>query len=254
MKVKLVAITEPEDKSISVADFVAYVARVSNPGNQYNTLTASKLLRYLIDHDHVSPFEMVNMVFEVETTRDIARQILRHSSMKFQEFSQRYANPIDDLGFEIREARLQDKKNRQNSIPTEDKTILNTWRVIQQKCIEQTIIDYNWAIEHGIAKEVARAILPEGLTLSRLYCNINLRTAITYCKLRKSNGTQREHMVIADEIWRITEERFPALKGVVGWSDIQKEEMEKYIDTSPEPTYSLIEELRENGLIEGLDR
>ncbi len=220
MSVRLVAITRPEG-DMSVDEFVAFVARVSNPGNQNNKLTAPKLIKYLIDHSHWSPFEMVNMVFEIYTTRDIGRQLLRHKSMAFQEFSQRYADPTTQLGFLHREARLQDPKNRQNSIETDDETIKGTWKVIQDKCIEQTIIDYKWAIDHGIAKEQARAILPEGLTLSWLYGNMNLRTAIHYCSLRtEEHGTQKEHVEISQGIWKIVLEKFPSLQFLNGENNV----------------------------------
>ena len=196
-------------------DFIAYVARVSNPSNQMNTETAPKLLRYLIKNKHWSPFEMVHIVMEINTTRDIARQILRHRSFSFQEFSQRYADPTKDLGFITREARLQDSKNRQNSIETDDKTLNGTWQVIQQKCIEQSIIDYKWAIDHGVAKEVARAILPEGLTASRLYMAGSLRSWIHYCELRMANGTQKEHREVAVSAWNEIVNKFPSLEGAL---------------------------------------
>jgi thymidylate synthase (FAD) len=155
---------------------------------------------------------MVHVVMEITTTRDIARQILRHRSFSFQEFSQRYADPTKDLGFIEREARLQDNKNRQNSIETDDKTLQGTWKVIQAKLIEQTLIDYRWAIEHGIAKEQARAILPEGLTVSRMYMAGSVRSWIHYCQLRTSNGTQKEHREVATSVWYELTNMFPSLK------------------------------------------
>lgn len=215
---KIVAITNPIIEGINTAeDFIAYCARVSNPSNQMNTETSEKLLKYCIKHKHFSIFEMVNIVMQIDTTRDIARQILRHRSFSFQEFSQRYADPTDDLGFMRREARLQDQNNRQNSIETDDKILQGTWQVIQDKYVEQAIIDYKWAIEHGIAKEQARSILPEGLTKSRLYMQGSLRSWIHYIELRSANGTQKEHQDVAISAQRQLLEHFPFLKHV--WSD-----------------------------------
>lgn len=177
---------------------VAYCARVSNPSNQNNEASAEKLVQYLIKHQHWSPLEMVSVCMEVDTTRDIARQILRHRSFSFQEFSQRYADPTQDLAFTIREARLQDEKNRQNSvdIPMED-SIHHIWESYQEVIIERCKHAYEWAINAGIAKEQARAILPEGLTMSRMYVNGTLRSWIHYIQLRAANGTQKEHQEIA---------------------------------------------------------
>ena len=177
---------------------VAYCARVSNPSNQNNEASAEKLVQYLIKHQHWSPLEMVSVCMEVDTTRDIARQILRHRSFSFQEFSQRYADPTQDLAFTIREARLQDEKNRQNSvdIPMED-SIHHIWESYQEVIIERCKYAYEWAINAGIAKEQARAILPEGLTMSRMYVNGTLRSWIHYIQLRAANGTQKEHQEIA---------------------------------------------------------
>ena len=195
---KIVAITKPFIENINTAEeFIAYCARVSNPSNQMNTETSEKLLKYCIKNKHFSIFEMVTIVMQIDTTRDIARQILRHRSFSFQEFSQRYADPTEDLGFVTREARLQDTKNRQNSIATDDKTLQDTWRVIQDQYITQAKIDYQWAIDHGIAKEQARAILPEGLTKSRIYMSGTLRSWIHYVELRSANGTQKEHQEVA---------------------------------------------------------
>ena len=192
---------------------MVYVARVSNPTNQQNLETSEKLLKYLLKNKHWSPFEMVHVVMEINTTRDIARQILRHRSFSFQEFSQRYADPTKDLDFSLREARLQDSKNRQSSIETDDKTLQNTWLVIQKKVVEQSLIDYKWAIDRGVAKEVARAILPEGLTGSRLYMAGSLRSWIHYCELRTSNGTQKEHREIAEMAWAEIVHHFPSFSG-----------------------------------------
>jgi thymidylate synthase (FAD) len=197
---------------MNVDEFVAYVARVSNPSNQNNTETAPKLLRYLAKHKHWSPFEMVNVVMEIETTRDIARQILRHRSFHFQEFSQRYADPTQDLGFVTREARLQDQKNRQNSIETNDDDIQEWWNVAQTISQQQAQLLYKQAIDRGIAKEQARAVLPEGLTLSRMYMNGTLRSWIHYCQLRMGPETQKEHREVASLAWEVIVGQFPSLK------------------------------------------
>lgn len=189
---------------------VAFCARVSNPSNQMNAETSHKLLKYLMKHKHWSPFEMVSVCLEIETTRDIARQILRHRSFSFQEFSQRYAQPAD-LGypFELREARLQDPKNRQNSIATDDEKLKQVWREKQKNVIAAAERAYSWAIENGIAKEQARAVLPEGLTLSRMYMNGTLRSWIHYIELRGANGTQQEHMDIAHACAKVIADVFP---------------------------------------------
>ena len=211
MKIKLVSYSQsaPEfetqvGQSSDLQDLVAFCARVSNPSNQMNTETSERLLGYLKKHAHWSPFEMVSVCLEIETTRDIARQILRHRSFSFQEFSQRYANPAD-LGdmFEIREARLQDTKNRQNSIATDNEYLCERWEEEQLKVIEQAKRAYNWAIDNGLAKEQARAVLPEGNTKSRLYMNGTLRSWIHYIELRRENGTQQEHMDIAVECAKV---------------------------------------------------
>lgn len=213
---KLVAVTAPVLQGVNTPDdLIAYVARVSNPSNQMNTETAPKLIKYLYNNKHWSPFEMVHAVMEITTTRDIARQILRHRSFSFQEFSQRYADPTKDLGFVTREARLQDTKNRQNSIETDDKALHGTWEIIQKKCIEQSIIDYNWAIEHGIAKEQARSILPEGLTASRMYMSGSVRSWIHYCQLRTDASTQKEHREVAKSVWDELVQTFPSLSELV---------------------------------------
>lgn len=209
MSVKLVGVTAPYAGHNSAEDMIVYMARVSNPTNQSMVKGDEKLIRYLIKNQHWSPFEMVNVVMEINTTRDIARQILRHRSFAFQEFSQRYADPTKDLGFALREARLQDTKNRQNSIETDDKELQDKWNLMQQALINNAEHAYNWAIQSGIAKEQARAVLPEGNTQSRMYMNGTLRSWIHYCELRRSNGTQKEHMEIADECWKIIAEKFP---------------------------------------------
>ena len=209
MSVKLIGITAPFAGHNSAEDLIVYMARVSNPSNQSMTRGDEKLIRYLIKNQHWSPFEMVNVVMEINTTRDIARQILRHRSFAFQEFSQRYADPTKDLGFELREARLQDNKNRQNSIETDDIELQDKWNLMQQTLINNAEHAYNWAIENGIAKEQARAVLPEGNTQSRMYMNGTLRSWIHYCELRRANGTQKEHREVADECWKIIAEKFP---------------------------------------------
>jgi len=182
---------------------------VSNPSNQINSETAEKLIKYLIKHQHWSPLEMATMCLEIETTRDIARQILRHRSFSFQEFSQRYADPTKDLDFVTREARLQDEKNRQNSIKTSDIPLIFEWNDRQRQILDLVKTHYNWAISKGIAKEQARAILPEGLTMSRMYMSGTLRSWIHYVQLRSGNGTQLEHMDIAKECAKVIAEVFP---------------------------------------------
>ena len=181
----------------TIKELVAYCARVSNPSNQFNSKTADKLLEYLIEHKHWSPFEMVNLCLEITTTRDIARQILRHRSFSFQEFSQRYADPTKELSFVLREARLQDKSNRQNSIETNDKRLQEVWEYHQLAVKHAALDAYNWAIKHGLAKEVARSVLPEGMTESRMYMNGTLRSWLHYLDLRTKNGTQKEHVEVA---------------------------------------------------------
>ena len=204
MKVKLISYSQPTNSKAfdtgwrSLEDVVAYCARVSNPSNQNNTETSKKLLQYLIKHGHWSPFEMVSICLEIETTRDIARQILRHRSFSFQEFSQRYADPTKELGFVTREARLQDPKNRQNSIEmADDNEVINEFYAIQAKVLRASKDAYEWAIKNSIAKEQARSVLPEGLTESRMYMNGTLRSWIHYIELRSGHGTQKEHMDIA---------------------------------------------------------
>jgi thymidylate synthase (FAD) len=220
-QIKVVAVTQPTIENeelgmVHVDQFVAYCARVSNPSNQMNMETSSKLLKYCIKNQHWSVFEMVNIVMEIETTRDIARQILRHRSFSFQEFSQRYADPTQDLGFVTREARLQDPKNRQNSIEfVGDKDLKYQWNVFQKQVINDVDKAYKWAIENGIAKEQARAVLPEGLTVSRMYMNGTLRSWIHYCQLRCGNGTQKEHREVAQACWNAILDYFPDLKDVI---------------------------------------
>lgn len=210
MKVTLVSYSKPVLEGLDTpTDLVAYCARVSNPSNQMNSETAEKLIKYLIKHQHWSPLEMATMCLEIETTRDIARQILRHRSFSFQEFSQRYADPTKDLAFVTRQTRLQDPKNRQNSVPTSDVMLQFEWENRQRALIEQVRKDYIWALKNGIAKEQARAILPEGLTMSRMYMSGTLRSWIHYIQLRSGNGTQLEHMNIAKECAKVIAEVFP---------------------------------------------
>jgi thymidylate synthase (FAD) len=202
MDVKLVSYSQPteEFRDLGIDDaqeLIAYCARVSNPSNQFNSETSEKLIRYLVKHAHWSPLEMVSACVEITTTRDIARQILRHRSFSFQEFSQRYADPTKDLNFVTREARLQDPKNRQNSVEVEDQLLQNEWFRAQQRVIYAAQREYEWAIKNGIAKEQARAVLPEGLIESRLYMNGTLRSWIHFIELRSGNGTQKEHQLIA---------------------------------------------------------
>lgn len=218
MKVKLISYSKPSramyDEGLTDAqELIAFCARVSNPSNQFNMETADKLIRYLIKHKHWSPLEMVSACLEIDTTRDIARQILRHRSFSFQEFSQRYADPTKDLSFVLREARLQDEKNRQNSIEMEptigNAMIQDEWKQRQLDLIHQVKDTYEWAISKGIAKEQARAVLPEGLTASRMYMNGTLRSWIHFIELRSGHGTQKEHMEVARECAAVIAEAFP---------------------------------------------
>ena len=195
-----------------MTELVAYCARVSNPSNQANKDTAEKLIKYLIKNKHWSPLEMVHLTLEIETTRDIARQILRHRSFSFQEFSQRYADPTKDLDFVLREARLQDTKNRQNSIETDNLALQAFWEERQKRVIDEAKNAYEWAITNGIAKEQARAVLPEGLTVSRLYMAGTLRSWIHYIQLRSENGTQKEHINIAKACAEVIATVFPLSK------------------------------------------
>jgi thymidylate synthase (FAD) len=220
MKVRLVSYSQPAEEILDegltdAEDLIAFCARVSNPTNQFNSETSEKLLRYLAKHAHWSPFEMVSACLEVETTRDIARQFLRHRSFSFQEFSQRYADPTEDLDFVIREARLQDLKNRQNSVETDSDYLHERWEEEQLKVIMQVKQAYRWAIENGIAKEQARAVLPEGNTVSRLYANGTIRSWIHFIQLRSGHGTQKEHMELAREVAKVIAEVFPLAESYV---------------------------------------
>jgi len=220
LAVKLVSYTKPADDFVQegiadndLLDLVAFCARVSNPANQMNSETSEKLVKYLIKHAHWSPLEMVNVCMEIDTTRDIAHQIVRHRSFAFQEFSQRYANP-EEMGdmFVVREARLQDQKNRQNSIETKDTALQDKWEELQQDVMYAAGKAYKWAVDNGIAKEQARAVLPEGCTKTRLYMNGTLRSWVHYIELRGANGTQKEHMEIAWECAKVIAEIFPLAK------------------------------------------
>ena len=224
MKVKLVSYSQPTDTFADMGidnaqELIAYCARVSNPANQLNTETSEKLIRYLVKHQHWSPLEMVSACIEIETTRDIARQILRHRSFSFQEFSQRYADPTAEMSqaFTLREARLQDTKNRQNSIEldADQQQLANEWERAQKRVLFAVQREYEWAIKNGIAKEQARAVLPEGLTISRLYMNGTLRSWIHFIELRSANGTQKEHQHIAIECARVIAQVFPMATDLV---------------------------------------
>jgi len=217
MSVKLVSYSKPSDDFLEegledAQDLIAFCARVSNPTNQMNTETSAKLIKYLIKHKHWSPLEMVSACLEINTTRDIAHQIVRHRSFAFQEFSQRYANPQDmEDAFTYREARLQDPKNRQNSIEVEDDALQIAWGKKQKEVIDRCREVYNWALSEGIAKEQARVVLPEGLTKTRLYMNGSLRSWVHYVELRGGHGTQKEHMDIAHACAKVIAEIFPII-------------------------------------------
>ena len=217
MRVKLISCSKPlEDTGLNdIQDLVAFCARVSNPSNQMNSETSEKLINYLIKNKHWSPLEMVSACIEIETTRDIARQMLRHRSFSFQEFSQRYADPTTDLAFVVRDARLQDTKNRQNSIPNEDRELCSEWDRRQKELIHLVKENYDWAISNGIAKEQARAILPEGNTVSRLYMNGTIRSWLHYIELRCANGTQLEHQEVALACAEAITKIFPMTKTII---------------------------------------
>jgi thymidylate synthase (FAD) len=224
MKVQLISYSQsadPEQRSLSLIDWIAYVARVSNPANQSNTETSSRLVSYLAKNKHWSPFEMVSVCLEIETTRDIARQILRHRSFSFQEFSQRYAEVdlTDSTPFVVREARLQDWKNRQNSVSLdsahENTSLATSWEALQREVQGAAGAAYSWALENGIAKEQARCVLPEGMTPSRLYMSGSLRSWIHYIELRSGNGTQKEHREVALACADALEPIFPMIRDYV---------------------------------------
>jgi thymidylate synthase (FAD) len=218
MNVKIISYSQPTEEMRNeglenMQDLVAFCARVSNPSNQLNTETSEKLINYLVKNAHWSPLETVSVCLEVTTTRDIARQILRHRSFSFQEFSQRYADPTKDLDFVLREARLQDTKNRQNSVEIEDtlfgENLKEQWKWLQQDVINSSKKAYEWAVTHGIAKEQARVVLPEGLTVSRLYVNGTLRSWLHFIQVRSGNGTQKEHMQVALACAEVIAKVFP---------------------------------------------
>ena len=213
----LIGLTKPSayTECNTANELVAWAARVSNPSNQNNIATAPKLVQYLIKNQHWSPLEMVHVSMEIKTTRDIARQILRHRSFSFQEFSQRYADPTKELGLGTREARLQDAKNRQNSIEVDDKTVNTEWEHIQRRMIYHAKKDYNAAIKLGIAKEQARALLPEGLTESTILMSGSLRSWVHYCQLRMDKATQKEHRIVAEQAWEIVTHHFPDVKAAL---------------------------------------
>ena len=221
MKVKLISYSTPSESLISegldnMQELIAFCARVSNPSNQLNTETSEKLINYLVKNAHWSPLEMVNACLEIETTRDIARQILRHRSFSFQEFSQRYADPTKDLSFVFREARLQDPKNRQNSVELENtihgENLKELWKHYQERVLAISNEAYDWAVQNGIAKEQARAVLPEGLTVSRLYVNGTIRSWLHFIQVRSGNGTQKEHMQVAIACAEVIASVFPMAK------------------------------------------
>ena len=229
MKVKLISYSQKVPEMVGypkvpvvnedIQELIAYCARVSNPSNQNNSKTSAKLLRYLAREKHWSPFEMVSACLEIETTRDIARQILRHRSFSFQEFSQRYADPVEDLDINnLRDARLQDTKNRQNSIDTNDPDLKLEWLKKQSEVVSAAKNSYKWAIENGIAKEQARSVLPEGMTGSRLYMNGTLRSWMHYIELRSGNGTQKEHQEVALECGKVLSTIFPIMEEFINKS------------------------------------
>lgn len=217
-EVNLIGITQPNEEYTgckTANELIAWTARVSNPSNQNNTATASKLVQYLIKNQHWSPLEMVHVTMEIKTTRDIARQILRHRSFSFQEYSQRYADPTKDLGFVKREARLQDAKNRQNSIEVDNTRLAEEWSAMQEYVLYAVKDAYNWAIENGIAKEQARAVLPEGLTESVMIMSGTLRSWVHYCQLRMDKATQKEHRIVAEQCWDVICRSFPDVKAAL---------------------------------------
>lgn len=245
---RLIGITKPTSNvdCASVNDLVAYVARVSNPANQNNSKTSAKLLKSLMRDSHWSPLEMVNLLIEIKTTRDIGRQILRHKSVTgFQEFSQRYA--VVDAPFVFREARLQDTKNRQNSVETDDASIKEGWAQVQASVANVARNAYTWALGHGIAKEQARAVMPEGMTESVLYVNASLRTWVHYCMLRMGNGTQKEHMDIARDCWSIIKTHFPDIAQAAEELEQKKTDDKDIIDSLKSKYPEIFEELLKNG-------
>ena len=229
--VKLISYTKivDENDSKDLNELIAYCARVSNPSNQNSIETSEKLVKYLIKHKHWSPFEMANVCLEINTTRDIARQILRHRSFSFQEFSQRYADPTKDLNFRYREARLQDAKNRQNSIDVDDAVLNNLWNMMQERVLYGAKDAYDWAISKGIAKEIARAVLPEGLTMSRMYMNGTVRSWIHYIEIRSDPATQKEHREIAIQCANEIAKVLPSIVDFVYKEPTQKPQLSEWI-------------------------
>ena len=229
-EVNLIGLTKPSayTECSTANELVAWAARVSNPSNQNNTATAPKLVQYLIKNQHWSPLEMVHVSMEIKTTRDIARQILRHRSFSFQEFSQRYADPTTDLGFVIREARLQDANNRQNSVElgSDNNGLAEEWAMKQVAATDAALDAYEWAIENGIAKEQARAVLPEGNTESVMIMAGSLRSWVHYCQLRMDKATQKEHRIVAEQCWAIIGQHFPdvikALDDMAAWAEFER--------------------------------
>lgn len=223
-EVNLIGITKPSayTECTTANELVAWAARVSNPSNQNNTATAPKLVQYLIRNQHWSPLEMVHVAMEIRTTRDIARQILRHRSFSFQEYSQRYADPTQDLEFYIREPRLQDAKNRQNSVEVDDDRLAEEWAMRQVAATDAALDAYEWAIENGIAKEQARAVLPEGNTASVMIMAGSLRSWVHYCQLRMDKATQKEHRIVAEQAWEIICHEFPDVKAALDSMEAQK--------------------------------
>jgi thymidylate synthase (FAD) len=229
-EVNLIGLTKPSayTECSTANELVAWAARVSNSSNQNNTATAPKLVQYLIKNQHWSPLEMVHVSMEIKTTRDIARQILRHRSFSFQEFSQRYADPTTDLGFVIREARLQDTNNRQNSVElgSDDNALAEEWAMRQVVATDAAVDAYKWAIENGIAKEQARAVLPEGNTESTIIMAGSLRSWVHYCQLRMDKATQKEHRIVAEQCWTIIGQHFPdvikALDDMAAWAEFER--------------------------------
>jgi thymidylate synthase (FAD) len=227
-EVNLIGVTKPSAYTgcTTANELIAWAARVSNPSNQNNTATAPKLVQYLIKNQHWSPLEMVHVSMEIKTTRDIARQILRHRSFSFQEYSQRYADPTKDLGFVKREARLQDAKNRQNSVEVDDARLVEEWNMMQHYAIQTASEAYEWAVRNGIAKEQARAVLPEGNTESVMIMSGSLRSWIHYCQLRMDKATQKEHRAIAQQCWWIISAHFPdvvkGLRGIKEWDEFER--------------------------------
>lgn len=258
--VNLIGITKPSAYTDCATpnELIAWAARVSNPSNQNNTKTAPRLVQYLIRHQHWSPLEMVHVSMEIKTTRDIARQILRHRSFSFQEYSQRYADPTQDLGYELREARLQDQKNRQNSIDNEDRALQEEWNQRQMAVIRSAREAHQWATSKGIAKEQARSVLPEGNTESVMIMSGSLRSWVHYCQLRMDKATQKEHRIVAEQAWEIICHHFPDVKVAIDQIEADKKDplrrLAGYINSLMEGDTHNIDEmytyLRELGLVD----